>query len=171
MRLIDLEGMKFGRLTVVGRAIDMSAKRKEARWKCVCDCGHEIVVSGYGLRSGHTKSCGCYQLEKALATSIKHGETKGGISTDEYKIWAGAKRRCTDKTYKGYKNYGGRGIKMCNEWRDNFSKFIEEVGRRPGNEYSIDRIDNDGDYEPGNVRWATRSQQNKNRRRFARKHA
>ena len=150
-----VQGAVFHRLTVIGRA---NATRK---WTCRCSCGAEkdIHDSNIGTR---TTSCGCAGTEarKARAT---HGGCSGG-KTPEYMAWARIKTRCWNDKSIGWENYGGRGISMCEEWRNSFPAFLAHVGKRPTRLHSVERIDNNRGYEPGNVKWATREEQNRNRR-------
>lgn len=161
----DVKGMVFGRLTVLERA--GTNKWNNATWKCQCDCGNISIVTGSSLRSGTSKSCGCLQRESAVATGkqITHGLAKRGMdSSGVYKSWGHMKQRCLNENNQDYHNYGARGITVCEEWLD-FSKFYEWAlanGYKKG--LSIDRIDNDGNYEPGNCRWATWVQQQNNKR-------
>lgn len=159
-KFIDLTGQQFGRLLVIRR---VGQKGEKTMWLCLCDCGNEAIVSSGNLRS-ETTSCGCYQKEQARKAKTKHGMSHSALSY----IWVSIKQRCFNKKNKGYKNYGGRGIKICKEWINSFQAFYDYVSQLPhcGEKgYSLDRINNDGNYEPGNVRWATRSEQNRNRRR------
>ena len=150
--LIDLTGKKFGRLTVIGRA-------HGKHWSAICDCGGTAVSSGQSLREGKTKSCGCLGKEQLAEGRTKHS----GSKRPEYKLWSGIIQRCTNPNNKHYRNYGGRGISVCDRWKD-FANFFSDIGARPSKELTIDRTNNDGNYEPGNVRWATRKQQQNNRR-------
>jgi len=150
----ELIGQQFERLLVI-KAADL--KRGRPYWLCRCDCGVEKVVLGASLKSGNTKSCGC--LNRQL--SAERATTHGGRGTPEYTSWTKAKQRCTNPNNKSFHNYGGREIKFL---FDNFEEFLAHVGPRPGAEYSIDRIDNSGNYEHGNVRWATRKIQSRNKR-------
>jgi hypothetical protein len=159
MKLLDLTGKKFGRFTVIKRT---ATEKKHWRWLCRCDCGTEKIVDAGHLKSSHSISCGCYKKER----STKHGHA--GRETSEYMAWKHAKDRCFNPNDKAYKNYGARGITMCAEWRDSFAAFFADVGLRPSG-LSLDRFpNNNGNYEPGNVRWATRSEQNRNQRPRAR---
>lgn len=162
----DLIGQRFGRWLVVGRA--GSSKTRHALWQCKCDCGKETVVLGTNLKSGKSVSCGCWRVEKSISRCTKHN----GYYTITYKTWANMIQRCTNPNTTHYKDYGGRGIKVCEEWKNDFQSFSAYVSSMPhfGEEgRSLDRINNDGNYEPGNVRWATKSEQNKNRRYLGRK--
>jgi len=156
--LVDLTGKRFGRLMVKGRHPKNSSTGSPL-WDCICDCGDVTVVWGKHLRRSATKSCGCLQRELAIKANTTHGEASGGELTRELVSWRGLKNRCLNMNAEKWENYGGRGIKICDRWKDDFKNFLEDMGRRPEGCSSIDRIDNDGDYEPGNCRWATHKQQ------------
>jgi hypothetical protein len=165
---VDCRGQRFGRLVVVERAEVPRGRRRQAWWRCRCDCGNTTVVLGQRLRNGHTTSCGCLQQE-SRTERILHGHgRKDRHDAWEYKVWAGMKDRCFHGGDISYPNYGGRGITVREEWMD-FEVFLAyldaTIGPHPGKGWSIDRIDNDGNYEPGNIRWATASEQNRNKRR------
>ncbi len=156
----DLTGMKFGKLTVIERA--ENPKSEKVCWRCKCECGKETVVTRTNLTSGHTVSCGCLQKEVAAGFRFKHGFA----GTKIYRIWLNMKTRCHNPNAINYGNYGGRGIKVCERWLD-FQNFYEDVSKLEhfGEEgYSLDRIDNNGNYEPNNVRWASAKFQGRNTR-------
>lgn len=155
----DWTGHTQGKLRVVEYA--GTREDGQALWKCLCECGAECIKSSGGIRQG-VKSCsvGC-----GITTSNKARTVHGMARGKEWKAWQAAKQRCFNPNHPQYKHYGGRGITMCNEWVDDFAAFIAHIGRAPkGHRMSIDRINNDGHYEPNNVRWATQSQQVRNRR-------
>lgn len=155
--IIDATGMKFGRLTVIGFS---HVARKRAFWICSCECGNTVVVAGSHLRSGHTRSCGCLLKEARIKASTKHGL----CNTRLYSVWRTMFQRTTNRKHKEYKNYGARGVHVCDEWKD-FSKFAEwSFNNGYEDSLSIDRINFNGDYCPSNCRWATMKQQQRNRR-------
>ena len=162
---MNLTGLKFGKLTVISLA--GCTNYREYKWNCKCDCGNETIVFEKNLRRSHTKSCGCLKVEKGIENSqnnYKHGHNKsGGNKSKEYTAWESMKARCYNKNYHHYNCYGGRGIKVCDKWLNDFQAFLNDVGYAPNVDYSLDRINNNGHYEPGNVRWADIYQQNQNK--------
>lgn len=155
-----LVGETFGRLTVV--RYDRSL-RGATTWLCRCVCGAEKVVRGSELRAGNTRSCGCLNREASRERRLRHGHSTNAGLSPEYKTWASMKDRCYQPSSDSWSRYGGRGIRVCERWLSSFENFLADVGARPSPKHSIDRINNDGHYEPGNVRWSTVSEQARNR--------
>jgi hypothetical protein len=159
-RRIDLTRQRFSRLVVLNPA--HRDQSEGLHWRCRCDCGNEVTVGGPNLRKGMTRSCGCLLREIARTLCRERNLSHGMTGTPEHQVWCALFTRCENPRVASYKNYGGRGIKV----RISFEDFYAEVGDRPPG-MSIDRIDNDRDYEPGNIRWATAKQQRANQRRRA----
>ena len=157
---IDLEGMKFGRLLVLGWS---RTQGKMAMWKCRCDCGREVEIFGGSLRHKRTLSCGCFGKERRIESHLKHGATRGHTMNREYRAWCCMKARC-NPNHKQHKDYGGRGISVCDRWVNSFENFFSDMGSCPPR-MTLDRIDNDLGYYKQNCRWATRKQQGNNTRR------
>lgn len=157
---LDLTNQRFGRLTALEFAgtVRSDGGNEFTQWRCRCDCGAETITYTNGLRSGHAQSCGCRQ-EDNQRRAVK---THGLYLSPAYRIWASMIQRCTNKKCGGYENYGGRGIAVCERWLK-FKNFVADMGQRPDGK-SIDRKDNDGNYEPSNCRWATKAEQEKNKR-------
>lgn len=154
----NITGETFGRLTVIERR--GSNKDWKPMWLCRCECGNEGVFQGKLLKNGTTKSCGCLREELRGSLNRTHGKS----GTSEYNTWCRMVARCENKESSDFSDYGGRGIKVCLRWRNSFSSFIADMGSKPSPLFSIGRINNDGNYEPGNCRWETASQQASNRR-------
>lgn len=161
-RFIDMTGRVVGDQTVIAQ--DGLDRHGQARWSVRCVCGSVRSVSGGKLRRGEAGSCGCQKPRKLAASATRHGASAGGRLTPEYRAWSGMIDRCERPSFSQFANYGGRGITVCAEWRHDFAAFLAHVGPRPSDKHSIDRIDNARGYEPGNVRWATRTEQNRNKR-------
>jgi hypothetical protein len=153
-------GRVFERLVVVAKL----RYRGRRHYRCRCFCGNEVLTRSYELKSGRVRSCGCLRRDQ----SLRHGgaiRDQKGRKTPEYKAWESMKRRCSNPMAQKFYLWGGRGIKVCAEWENDFAAFFTHLGARPSPKHSLDRYpDNDGDYEPGNVRWATAKQQRNNRR-------
>lgn len=168
-RFKNLLGQRFGRVIVI-REEEPAVRggRRRIMWLCQCDCGRSKIIEGSLLCTGATRSCGCVRREQALMNggfAKKHGMAFSA----EYRSWQSAKQRCLNLANQKYPDYGGRGIRICDRWRDSFKAFLEDMGERPDGR-TLDRIDNDGNYEPGNCRWATTKQQGYNRRHPGQKH-
>lgn len=160
-KINDLTGKKFGKLTII--KYYGSNKNGRALWLCKCECGNYKIILGNSLLSKSTLSCGCYNKESASKRFTKHNFS----NTKLYKVWQGMKTRCYNPKFIYYRNYGGRGITICDEWLNNFKNFYNWAinnGYKEG--LTIDRINNDGIYEPSNCRWITRAEQNRNQRKI-----
>lgn len=166
----NITGQRFGRLVVLNQTNER--KNGSVVWICKCDCGSECKVNSFNLIRGSTKSCGCYRHEKLsmIAKTGNNRRTHGMKDQKIYRVWCSIKDRCCNPNCKGWKNYGGRGIKIFDGWKHDFISFYNYISKLPhyGEKgYSIDRIDNNGNYEPGNIRYATRKEQILNRRNTA----
>jgi len=153
----NLAGKRFGRLLVLSFAGKL---KRVSSWNCKCDCGNLKAISSTHLCSGHTQSCGCLHSEVIAAISTTHNASR----TSEYRIWCTMIQRCTNPNSVTYPRYGGRGVRVCERWAESFENFQSDMGKRPSTKHSIDRIDGEGHYEPGNCRWVTSKVQGRNKR-------
>lgn len=167
MRKLELAGRKFGKLLVIEEV--GKDRHGKITWLCRCECGKETNVSSSNLTSENSKSCGCVAVQKNILRNTTHGFTKRGNHTPEYHVWSSMIDRCCNPNNKRFPIYGGRGIEVCDRWLDSFENFIEDMGRRPvasikgKREYSIERINNNSNYEKSNCRWATAMEQGRNK--------
>ena len=159
--MIVQNGQIYGLLTVIGVIPGKINKCSGERYVyCKCECGKNSIHKMGNLRNGHTKSCGCYRKN----FMVTHGNCVDHKHTTEYGCWSGLLSRCYNSQHKHFCNYGGRGISVCARWKDSFENFLIDMGPKPNKNYSIDRIDNNSNYEPSNCRWANKKQQNFNKR-------
>ncbi len=173
MKIRNLTWRRFGRLTVIQRAPNQILKsgRSVVCWEVMCDCGMVFTVEAQNLTSGKTLSCGCYNREKAVergkTINLKHGQNHREKPTAEYRAWISMKSRCYNPNATSYKDYGGRGVRVCERWLNSFEAFFEDMGKKPAPDYSLDRIDPYGNYTPENCRWADKVTQSRNTRKRA----
>jgi len=162
-KALDIAGQRHGRLVVLCRAEVPNARN--VMWKCRCDCGGTIIAAAANIGKS-TSSCGCLASETATKTlqtnRLARRDLHGLSHRSEHQIWCEIKQRCNNPKNHKYPRYGGRGIKMCDRWQESFLNFLADVGDRPSKKHSLDRINNDGNYEPSNVRWATAKAQGRN---------
>lgn len=168
----DISGQRYGRLVALELIPRPVSFRVGTFWRCRCDCGNIKVTTQAALHGGVCKSCGCLRAETYASAgrlgglAKDHGDAcnKTGKCAKEYRAWQNIKQRCFNKNHKSFANYGGRGVTICKRWLHSYHNFLADVGRAPGSQFSIDRINVNGNYTPRNVRWATPKTQANNRR-------
>lgn len=163
-KLVNLIEKQFGKLAVIKRA--NNDKYGNSGWLCRCECGQLVVVVSLNLKSGDTKSCGCLRKEVTRNTgcqNVEHGHCANNHESMTYGSWHSMIQRCTNPNNKDYRNYGGREITVCDRWRNSFQNFLEDMGEHPGSGYSLDRKDNEKGYCKENCRWATPTEQSRNK--------
>lgn len=159
-RFIDLNGKRFGRLEVIEYAgRHQSPSGSYTLWTCLCDCGNTVTTASKSLRNGIAKSCGCFRSDDAAMRHTTHGMTR----SPEFSSWQAMRARCQRPSHTYYKDYGGRGITICERW-ESFEAFLADMGPRPSLKHQIERIDNNGNYEPSNCHWIEAFQQGRNKR-------
>lgn len=159
MNKLNLVGKTFYRLSVISEAYNNG--NGKSMWLCKCECGNLLTITGSNLMNGTTKSCGCLQKERTSKSRYIHGCSH---KTSEYSSWTNMKTRCYNNKSEDYNDYGGRGIMVCERWKNSFDNFIKDMGEKPSAQHSLDRMNVNGNYEPNNCKWSTDSEQTRNKR-------
>lgn len=155
------ESTRFGRLTFTGQS---EVRERHTYWLCRCDCGNTKWFYAGNVKRGKSKSCGCLRNELTKVRCTSHGYIRNHVYPPEYSSWNSMRKRCSSPKIPNFPAYGGRGIKVCERWQDSFAAFFKDVGPKPSPDHQLDRINTNGNYEPGNVRWVTRKQNCRNGR-------
>lgn len=165
MQFIDETGKRYGRLTILSFShFEQEGKGRRPFWNCQCDCGKIVKKRSKTMKNGDSLSCGCIRRETTTAKNYVHGSAPRKACSPEYKTWCDIIKRTENQKYIHFKNYGGRGITVCERWRNSYSNFLGDMGQKPSPKHSIERINNEGDYEPSNCCWATQKAQCRNKR-------
>ena len=162
MKIDNIAGKKFNKLTAI--SFDSVSNSGNHKWLFSCECGNKKVILKSHAKSGHTKSCGCYNSDLTIKRNTKHNNCKRIGRSKAYSTWSSIKKRCYNFNQSNYERYGARGIKVCDKWVESFENFLEDMGEPPTAEHSIDRINNNGDYEPSNCKWSSVEEQANNKR-------
>lgn len=165
----NLIGKRFGYLIVlkIAKPKVNNNGRKFPQLLCLCNCGKKKIIQEFLLRIGKTRSCGCFNIQRIKVTKTKHGDASNNRISPEYRAWKHMKARCNDLNDISFYLYGERNIKVCKRWQNNYQNFLDDMGRKPSPKHSLDRINNNGNYEPKNCKWSNAFEQMNNRRPYS----